>query len=419
MNPAISPALRRLSDAQETWKETMDAYYDPDTFRRKINSCLQELRNVTFILQSNKKEIEGFEEWYKPWQDKMRNNKSLQWSLHSRNTVVKQRDLETFSTLKFEIIGSYLSDEFFSFEEMFNPELTIDGIYKKINQRNIPDKILYNSTIRLRRRWIDKSLPSEEIGELLANSWVFLANLLQNVPGVKAPDVKESEINNHLLPPCMHQKLKNREKYLKITKDGLLPSTIVSKSIVLNMDNLNEAKESYKETPFFSQSSQNLLLSKNFHEKCSFIFKQAKAILQKDKYHIQISLIFKSNEIVEIKQMLNEDRSEKYISMQKLASDMECIGADALIMISEAWIRKSLEDEPDGESLNLIGANKTGEIFVFISQFYRDPNNEITFDPNPNDEVIFDPNIKNNLQRINIIQPIIDMWKKQTISEDA
>lgn len=397
MNPAVTPALTRLFDAKAVWHEAMDAYYDPNTFRRKINNCIQELRNITFILQSNKKEIDGFEEWYKPWQDKMRDNKSLKWCLNSRNTVVKQQDLETFSTLKFEVIGSYLSNEVIAFEEMFDPELSIDAIYKKIHQCNLSDDVLYNSHIRLQRRWIDKNNPDEEIGELLAECWSFLANLLQDAPGVEKP-----QVNNNLLPPCMHDKLKDREKYFKVTEDGLLPVIMASNAVSLENNNQDEIRKRYKETPFFSDPALENLSFENFHEYCSFIFKQAKAMLQKDKYHDHLAFIFIQNKMVSMVKVVNSDRSEKYISMQKLASDMESIGADALIMISEAWIRKSLDEAPHGEALNLIGVNKAGEGFFFTAQFYRDNNDEITFGPD----------MEKDLQGINIIQPIINIWKK-------
>lgn len=397
MNQAITPAITRLFDAKAVWHEAMDAYYDPNTFRRKINNCIQELRNVTFILQSNKNEIAGFKEWYEPWQNKMRNNKALKWSLDSRNTVVKQQDLETFSTLRFEIIGSYLFHEFVRFEEMFDPELTVDEIYKKIHQCNLPADILYNSHIRLQRRWIDKNNPDEEIGELLAECWSFLAKLLNDAPGVE-----KSKTSNNLLPPCMHEKLKAREKFFKVTRDGLVPSRMTSKLVSVDDTNLSEIKKRYKDIAFIKPPAEQVFLE-TFHQKCTTLFKQAKCILQKDRYHSHLAFIFIKNKIVQIINVINSDRSEKYISMQKIASDMESIGADALIMVSEAWLRKSLESEPDGESINLIGINEAGEGFFFTSQFYRDKNNDISFDLD----------IENGLQGANMIQPVIDMWNKK------
>ena len=54
-------------------------YFDPERFRVSLNSFIQEARNVTFILQKNKKEIPRFEEWYAGWQDKLKADRILRW----------------------------------------------------------------------------------------------------------------------------------------------------------------------------------------------------------------------------------------------------------------------------------------------------------------------------------------------------
>ena len=79
MNEAIKPAFKRLFDAQSHWHSAHKSYFDPSSFRIAVNSCIQELRNVTFVLQNNKRDIDEFDAWYEPWQEKMRANKSLHW----------------------------------------------------------------------------------------------------------------------------------------------------------------------------------------------------------------------------------------------------------------------------------------------------------------------------------------------------
>jgi hypothetical protein len=74
MHESIKPASKRLFDAQTHWHNANKEYFNPSTFSLHMNSCIQELRNVTFLLQSNKRGIEGFDEWYEPWQERMRAN---------------------------------------------------------------------------------------------------------------------------------------------------------------------------------------------------------------------------------------------------------------------------------------------------------------------------------------------------------
>jgi hypothetical protein len=86
-------------------------YFDPERFRLNLNSFVQEARNVTFILQKNKKELPRFEEWYAGWQDKLKADRILRWIVESRNRITKQGDLEIKSEC-FVIFTTDWTDEF-------------------------------------------------------------------------------------------------------------------------------------------------------------------------------------------------------------------------------------------------------------------------------------------------------------------
>jgi hypothetical protein len=60
----IPKTHRRIAEAHLLWHQAMDAYHDSSTFLANLNSTIQALRNVTFVLQSEKKKIPNFEQWY-------------------------------------------------------------------------------------------------------------------------------------------------------------------------------------------------------------------------------------------------------------------------------------------------------------------------------------------------------------------
>jgi hypothetical protein len=62
---------RRLEDVHQQWHQAEQAYFEPEQFRIAIQTAIQTLRTVTFILQSNKRQIPDFETWYETWRQRL------------------------------------------------------------------------------------------------------------------------------------------------------------------------------------------------------------------------------------------------------------------------------------------------------------------------------------------------------------
>ncbi|MDB4491475.1 hypothetical protein N9260_00460 [bacterium] len=108
MDCPISSAERRLDDAVIFWKRAHDFYFDPDEFRRNVQTSIQTFRTVTFLPQKAKASIPGFESWYDPKMKTMGDDARLRWAIKARNKIEKQGDLETQSKLIVEHIASWL-----------------------------------------------------------------------------------------------------------------------------------------------------------------------------------------------------------------------------------------------------------------------------------------------------------------------
>jgi hypothetical protein len=96
----------RMEDVHTLWHHALDNYFDPQRFRASLQSCIIQLRSVTFLLQKNKDSIPDFDNWYKPWQDRMRSNALMRWAIDSRNIIEKQEDLETYSRISAKIVAN-------------------------------------------------------------------------------------------------------------------------------------------------------------------------------------------------------------------------------------------------------------------------------------------------------------------------
>lgn len=105
---ALRQVHSRLEDANVRWQEAAKSYFEPRSFRRAINSCIQELRNTTWLLQKRKSVIEGFDQWYEQWQVRLRTDTVMTWLHHARTTVVKKGNLAALSTVRVTVLSDWL-----------------------------------------------------------------------------------------------------------------------------------------------------------------------------------------------------------------------------------------------------------------------------------------------------------------------
>lgn len=93
----FTSTVDKLVECQYFLAMMLRNYHDPSAFRYNLNAFIQALRNVTFMLQSEDNKPDGFDDWYRGNQAKMRENPLLRNFVQARNVVVKQQMLEAKS----------------------------------------------------------------------------------------------------------------------------------------------------------------------------------------------------------------------------------------------------------------------------------------------------------------------------------
>src|SRR6202023_28945 len=99
----LAPVDRRLQDAHQQWHQAEFEYFNPEKFRIAIQSAIQTLRTVPFILQKHKSQIPDFEKWYGAWQERLQADPLMRWMRDARNKIEKEGDLEAHSFIHAEI----------------------------------------------------------------------------------------------------------------------------------------------------------------------------------------------------------------------------------------------------------------------------------------------------------------------------
>lgn len=329
---------RRLEDLHRQWHEAEDAYFDPDRFRVAIQSAIQTLRTVTFILQSNKRLIPNFASWYQEWQDRLRADPLMRWMADARNKIEKQGDLEAHSYIRAEIVASFLPEG----PVIQVPAKLFDSIIaliKSIPQSELGDHIRESGTLRIQRRWIENTLPKFELLDAVAIAYGRIAELVQDahrVMGLKIPLTTDTKTGKEYPEgrqgrlPCMigHGDMRTGNFSLK---DG------TAKEYSTECIDYDEAAGEESAKRYGIQAKEVFGNTQDNEQVLESLFKTARKMTETDGHHLTILFLLKGGKPVRIIRVEFENRGDKYLIMRSLAHDVIKLDADAAILIGESW----------------------------------------------------------------------------------
>jgi hypothetical protein len=379
----LSAVDRRLEDTHRHWHEAENAYFDPDAFRVAIQTAIQTLRTVTFILQSNKALIPHFDAWYAPWQEKMRNDPLMRWMVDARNKIEKRGDLEAHSFVRAEIVASYL-DEGPRIEvpaQLFDAPLKL---VKSIPASASGDHIRKDGSVRIQRRWVENTLPEHELLDAVALAYGRVAEVVRDAHvrlELKPPattDMTTGEVYGEGLRggrlPCMigHADLRSLNVWLANGR----PVEVAMISQNIDLSKADMLFERYQTTP-----EEIFGKGENPEETLQNLFATARKMFAKDGYHVTVVFLLKGTKPVRIMRMIPEEHGEKYLIMRALANEVVKIGADAIILLGEIWKAPFNRDKPYQRAVNspdrseaLAGTlvSKAGEPVEIYAEITRD-----------------------------------------------
>lgn len=364
---------RRLRDARAEVSATDKNYFQPDQFRRSLNSSIQTLRNVTFILQKQKNELPGFATWYEPWQERMRADSKLKWLVESRNIVVKQGDLETHSTALISLYTSWFEPP--KVELPVPPFLSQDDVAHFIAE-SIPRDIVSEETIlKVERLWREKRIKDCEVIDVLEHCLLILNELAldahlhfgQSLPLIRNCDFFEALQSG--FDPIIRLK---RVRWIRMT--DICRISMEERPHNPTPDQIQKAGERYAE--WFEHISEGPELT-GLKKDAYTWFSLGMTMMKKDGCHPTIAIIQTSNNC-EIVQLNIEDRPGKHLAIRNLADKCREVQTEAVFLIGEVWIAKketglthAVESKNKKEALSLTAVTDNGEFCNLIAIFER------------------------------------------------
>jgi len=173
--------IRRLRAIVMHRNNACNNYCDIDIFLAHINSAIQELRNLTFLLQKHKKLYSDFDSRYATKQEGMKNDENLGWIVDSRNKIVKQEDLR-INSIAYSSLVNRLElklppipiDPFWSDEDIISFFLNLFDTSKI--------KFLCESmgmpVLQIKKVWIDKDYKDRDVLLLIKYWFDHLSRLI-------------------------------------------------------------------------------------------------------------------------------------------------------------------------------------------------------------------------------------------------
>jgi hypothetical protein len=372
----------KLREVFTHWHHAAESYENTEQFRIYLNACIQALRNTTFVLQKQKRQIPNFDSWYTQWQDYLKSNLIMNWCVTARNTVVKKGDLETHSAARACYLRSYIDPPQNDFK--VDPFTDTATIAKEIADK-LPNDLKQAGYLKVERRWVANDLPDYELLEILAYAYSILSCLVKDVKAQQGPHAlkmtskKDIIINQGMFPACMSSFSNYRSVYLKFP--SMEVERYSSKGIDLGTLSAEELIKKY---------GDDVLKNHGVNKDKSHIFnlavqfkEQAKIMLSVDGYLVTTVMMISEDKILHLMPVEFRDNDHKYVMMREIAKEAERRRATSLILIGESWsaqtpvgkpIVRASECPDKTEAINVSVVAQDGEEFSFIVPFERKEN---------------------------------------------
>lgn len=367
---AAKAVVNRLLQMRQLWEDAAREYFDPFNFVTKVQNCIVTSRTVTFILQSNKKNIPNFDEWYEIYRSRWSKDSVMNWVRDARNFIEKRGDLETLSQMRAIIIAGYFDGP--------TTNWFPDGLFKSpvqiwldVPNEYITPHIVENGTLIIERRWIDKDLPDIELLEALSYVYSELAIMVVDLLKVLNVTLPASLLNTK--PDALGKLAMNRAIYLSM-RDGSLRGFRYTKKIV--------ESDQGKSQKFFDKrygslaNLRHLARATTIAELAEGVFESAKIVMYRDKGHGTFVFFLKRLIIINMLQANFTDRASKFVQIRDFAKLARIEGSDGVMIISEAWIADAANIPASGfaadaqvrrEALSMQVVISSGEAFSLIA----------------------------------------------------
>jgi hypothetical protein len=329
----IPDAHRRLMDCHAHWHAALDEYMEPEGFRLHLNSLVQALRNVTWLLQKQKAALPNFTDWYPKWQESVKGDPVMAWVVKARNRIVKEADLELNSTARLIVALDWVHGG----EKVFTvpPRWTPRDIAQMIVRKGVPPGLEEGeSSLTIERRWVDRLLPDHELLNACAHAMGELTRVVQSAHdqfGVELCGLERRSrecVGPELEFPLVCMWLEENVRTAHFDLATLAPYDSRHHIVRLDSEFAERAQERYG---VFEPLSGGPV------DRVRQILEMGKATLAVDGFIATTVWLLRGDQVIDMQMPVFFDQASKMLAMQGLATRVEMLNADGFCLLGEVW----------------------------------------------------------------------------------
>jgi hypothetical protein len=389
----LTSAHTRLRQAHELWHRTAESYPLPDEFVLNLNQLIMTLRQVTFMLQTQKDKIEDFDEWYEVgWREKMKEDPLMAWLHDARTKVEKVGDLEIASTALVSVIANWVDGPYAVFE--VPPHVGPEEILSNFETTDLPDRIRKEGILTVERRWVANDLPGHELTDVCAHGYGVVATILSEAHERLGVQMQTFGGETHEGRHSRTAQLGGRLPCMLMTREKRTAHLHLASGRVAELGQ-REVKFDPRDAQSYEERARAMLMD----PRAAFDFKPdedpldmagrlssvACRTLAHDGYHQPIAFFFDSqNAIIGITGLEFEDQAEKYMIFRAVADEAERLGATTVVQVGEMWeaevpkerlspdMKRPSEMANRTETLSVMAGTADGRERTYQTPFTRD-----------------------------------------------
>lgn len=202
--------------------------------------------------------------------------------------------------------------------------------------------------LRIERRWVENSLPDHELLDAAAYAFGKLSIIVHDAHrqmGLPEPAAVNVHTGDAFTPtptgrmPCMVHHGEMRALDFSLEDGSRL--TAQMQPVPIKLSDAQEVADRYGVHPseVFGKSGDPEVVLRN-------AFSAARRMFEKDGHHITIASLLRGGRVARVMPLAPRDQREKYLMMRLIAREATRVGADGVILISEAWWAPQEADKP-------------------------------------------------------------------------
>lgn len=318
------------------------------------------MRSVTLVLQAEKDKVSDFDTWYGRWRDRLKADAVMRWLNAARVQVFHIGDLAAQSRARITI-QRVAAGAGPPIELDLPPDVPLAAAVAE-TRRHLAHVPSVEGLAVVERRWVANDLPDHELLEALGSCYRQLDALVADAHQHLADGRREVTA---FVPECLAHAPDARLTRIDLATGQTMH--FEPYDVRLTPDLIDRVKRRYG----FDREAPSAVVAATLEERAERHVDFAKRVLARDGQHMPMLTLLLPEGTAVVHGLVFAAAADKFAQWQRVAAEVERLGAHALIFVAEAWRRSPEDGRVLGEVLAVTLATDDGAVISWGTAFKR------------------------------------------------